>query len=356
MIYNYFLNLTGSEIATAFICCLFPLTYVLTYVIVAVYAERKVSAFMQDRLGPNRCGYRGWLQVVADMLKMIQKEDVVPRSADKPLYVLAPIVAFTGCFTAFACIPFSGAFVGSAFPLGILVVMASSSICAIGLLMAGWSGNNKYSLLGSLRAVAQIVSYEIPTFLVVLLMVIIFGSLDLTVISEKQTGYFWNWMILGGPVLSWQKFIYIPFMFASFIIVYISTLAEVNRTPFDLPEAEAELVAGYHTEYSGMKFGMFFLSEYGNMFAVSAIVSIFFFGGYQSPFGYLGNSLNAHWLIPIEQFVWFSVKCLFFVFVQMWLRWTLPRLRIDQLMTTCWKYLIPIAFVNLIIIGLLTVL
>ncbi|MDP4117450.1 MAG: NADH-quinone oxidoreductase subunit H, partial [Bacteroidota bacterium] len=283
MIYNYFFNLTGSEIASAFICCILPLVYVLTYVLYAVYGERKVSAFMQDRIGPNRCGYRGLLQTVADLLKMLQKEDIVPRNADKPFWVMAPIIVFTGCFTAFACIPFSSAFVGSAFSLGILIVMAASSISAVGLLMAGWSSNNKYSLLGSLRSVAQIVSYEIPTFLVVLVMIIILGTLDLTVISEKQTAYFWNWMILGGPGLSWQKFVYIPFMVSSFIIIYISTLAEVNRTPFDIPEAEAELVAGYHTEYTGMKFGMFFLSEYGNMFAVSAIVSILFFGGYQSP-------------------------------------------------------------------------
>lgn len=356
MIYNYFLSLTGSAIASAFICVLFPLTYILVFVLYAVYGERKVSAFMQDRVGPNRTGYRGLLQTVADLLKMLQKEDIIPRDADKPFFILAPIIVFTGTFTAFAVIPFSTAFVGSAYSLGLLVVMAASSISAVGLLMAGWASNNKYSLLGSLRSVAQIVSYEIPTFLVVLVVVLILGTLDLTVISDKQTSYFWNWMILGGPGLSWQKFVYIPFMISSFIIIYISTLAEVNRTPFDIPEAESELVSGYHTEFTGMKFGMFFLAEYGNMFAVSFIVSILFFGGYQSPFGYLGNLFGAAWLVPIEQFIWFSAKGIFFVFVQMWLRWTLPRIRVDQLMAVCWKYLIPIAFVNLIIIGLLTVL
>jgi NADH-quinone oxidoreductase subunit H len=176
---------------------------------------------------------------------------------------------------------------------------------------------------------------------------------DLTL---SQTNYFWNWYILGGPDFGLKKFILIPFMIINFIIIYISTLAEVNRTPFDIPEAESELVSGFHTEYSGMKFAMFFLAEYANMFAVSAIIVALFFGGFQSPFGYIGNSLNIDWLIPLEQFFWFTLKGLFFVFVQMWLRWTLPRLRVDQLMTVSWKYLIPISFVNLFIIGVISVL
>ncbi len=171
-----------------------------------------------------------------------------------------------------------------------------------------------------------------------------------------QTSSFWNWMIFGGPTTGLEKILFIPLMIIGFFVIYISTLAEVNRTPFDIPEAESELVSGYHTEYSGMKFAMFFLAEYANMFAVSAIVATIFFGGFQSPFGYLGNTLGIHWLIPIEQFFWFTFKGVGFVFVQMWLRWTLPRLRVDQLMNACWKYLIPIAFVNLIIVGLITVL
>jgi len=171
-----------------------------------------------------------------------------------------------------------------------------------------------------------------------------------------QTGHFWNWYIFGGPGTDLAKYLLIPFMFIGFLIIYISTLAEVNRTPFDIPEAESELVSGYHTEYSGMKFAMFFLAEYANMFAVSAIVVALFLGGYQSPIGYLGNLIGAKWMIPIEQFSWFAFKGIFFVFVQMWLRWTLPRVRVDQLMTISWKYLIPIAFVNLIIIGFITLL
>jgi NADH-quinone oxidoreductase subunit H len=222
--------------------------------------------------------------------------------------------------------------------------------------MAGWASNNKYSLLGSMRSVAQIISYEIPTILVMLSLVMISGTMSLHTLSEQQTGYAWNWYIFGGPGTILTKILLFPSMVIGFIIIYISTLAEVNRTPFDIPEAESELVSGYHTEYSGMKFAMFFLAEYANMFAVSAIVVALFLGGYQSPIGYLGDLIGAKWMIPIEQFSWFSIKGIFFVFVQMWLRWTLPRLRVDQLMTTSWKYLIPIAFVNLLIIGLITLL
>ena len=207
-----------------------------------------------------------------------------------------------------------------------------------------------------MRSAAQIISYEIPSLLVVLIVIMLAGSLDLYKISEWQTPYFWNWLILGGPEMGIAKILLIPLMILAALIIFLSTLAEVNRTPFDIPEAESELVSGYHTEYSGMKFAMFFLAEYANMFAVSAIVTALFFGGFQSPFGYLGDLFKLPWLIPIEQFFWFTAKGLFFVFVQMWLRWTLPRFRVDQLMTFCWKYLIPFAFVSLILVGLITVL
>jgi NADH-quinone oxidoreductase subunit H len=205
-----------------------------------------------------------------------------------------------------------------------------------------------------MRSVAQIISYEIPTAIVILTMVMLTGTLSLETMSNQQTAYFWNWNIFGGAEGGLIKLLLIPFMVIAFVIFYISTLAEVNRTPFDIPEAESELVSGFHTEYSGMKFAMFFLAEYANMFAVSAITAIIFFGGFQSPVGYLGNSLGIEWLVPIEQFFWFAFKGVFFVFVQMWLRWTLPRLRVDQLMTVCWKYLIPYAFVNLLIVGIIT--
>ncbi len=354
--YDYFYNLTGSVIISGIIISLFPLTFILVYVLIAVYLERKVSGHMQDRLGPMRVGYHGTLQLFADMIKLIQKEDIVAKDNDKLLFNLAPIIVFTGSFAAMAVIPLSSVLIGSNINLGIIYIVAITGLGVVGILMAGWASNNKYSLLGSMRSVAQIISYEIPTLLVILSIIMITGTMNLNTLSEMQTGHFWNWMIFGGPGSGITKFLLIPFMFIGFLIIYISTLAEVNRTPFDIPEAESELVSGYHTEYSGMKFAMFFLSEYANMFIVSAIVVALFLGGYQSPVGYLGNLFNAPWLIPIEQFFWFAFKGLFFVFVQMWLRWTLPRLRVDQLMTTSWKYLIPIAFFNLIIIGIITLL
>jgi NADH-quinone oxidoreductase subunit H len=357
MIYQFFYTITGSYLIADIIQSLLPLfIFILPFALFAVWLERKVSAHMQDRLGPMRVGYHGALQTIADILKLIQKEDIVATENDKVLFNIAPVLVFVGTYAAFAAIPFSSAYIGSNIDLGIFFIVAVSGFVVAGILMAGWSSNNKYSLLGAMRSAAQIISYEIPTVLVIITIIMITGTLNLNTLSEMQTGHFWNWMIFGGPQLGISKFLLIPFMIAGFVIIYISTLAEVNRTPFDIPEAESELVSGYHTEYSGMKFAMFFLAEYANMFAVSAIVTVLFFGGYQSPFGYLGNLLHLKWLVPIEQLFWFTTKGIFFVFVQMWLRWTLPRLRVDQLMAACWKYLIPLAFVNLIIIGLITLL
>ncbi len=357
MTYDFFYKLFGSDILAMIVSGLIPLfILVLPFTLVAVWLERKVSAHMQDRLGPMRVGWHGWLQTIADLIKLIQKEDIIATDIDKTFFNFAPILVFAGTYAVFAVIPLTSIFIGSNIDLGIFFIIGISGLVVAGILMAGWSSNNKYSLLGAMRSAAQIISYEIPTILVVLTMVMITGTMNLHTLSEMQTGHFWNWMIFGGPHFGVAKFVFIPLMIAGFIIIYISTLAEVNRTPFDIPEAESELVAGYHTEYSGMKFAMFFLAEYANMFAVSVIVVSLFLGGYQSPFGYLGNLFNAPWLIPVEQFFWFVAKGVFFVFVQMWLRWTLPRLRVDQLMALCWKYLIPIAFVNLLIVGIITVL
>lgn len=357
MFYDILNNLTGSPILSGFIVALLPLfLFILPFALVAVLLERKVSAHMQDRLGPMRVGYHGILQTVADIIKLIQKEDIIAKENDKLLFNIAPVLVFTGSYAAFAVIPFSSLFIGAQIDLGIFLIIAVTGLVVAGILMGGWASNNKYSLLGAMRAVAQIISYEIPTILVVLSLVMLTGSMNLHTLSEMQTGYFWNWNLFGGNYDILQKVILIPFMLIGFIVIYISTLAEVNRTPFDIPEAESELVSGFHTEYSGMKFAMFFLAEYANMFAVSAIVSALFLGGYQSPFGYFGNLIGVEWLVPIEQFFWFTLKGVTLVLVQMWLRWTLPRLRVDQLMAASWKYLIPISFVNLIIIGLITLL
>ncbi|MBI5727662.1 MAG: NADH-quinone oxidoreductase subunit NuoH [Ignavibacteriales bacterium] len=329
-----------------------PLLFIVPFALFAVYLERKVSAHMQDRLGPMITGWHGWLQTIADILKLLQKEDITATKTDKPLFFIAPILAFTGSYVAFAAIPFSSAYIGANIDLGLIFIAAVSSLVVAALLMAGWASNNKYSLLGAMRSAAQIVSYEIPTILVILTILVVTGSLNLYTLSENQTNIF-KWLIFGGYGEGWQKFAIIPFMMIGAVVMFISTLAEVNRTPFDIPEAESELVAGFHTEYSGMKFAMFFLAEYANMFAVSVLVSSIFLGGYQSPFGYIGNVIGVSWLIPIEQFMWFAAKGLFFVFVQMWLRWTLPRLRVDQLMEICWKYLIPISIANFLIVAFL---
>jgi len=357
MIYDWLYTVTGSEIIAAIIQSLIPLfAFILPFALFAVLLERKVAGHMQDRLGPMRVGYHGILQTVADIIKLVQKEDIIARENDKTFFNLSPFLVFVGSYAAFAAIPFSGAFLGSNIDLGIIYIVAVTGIVVAGILMGGWASNNKYSLLGAMRAVAQIISFEIPTLLVVVTVIMITGTMNLYTMSEWQTEYFWNWLILGGPVFGIQKILLIPLMVVSFLIIFLSTLAEVNRTPFDIPEAESELVSGYHTEYSGMKFAIFFLAEYANMFAISVIVSALFLGGFQSPIGYLGNFLDAQWLIPFEQFFWFTSKGLFFVFIQMWLRWTLPRFRVDQLMAFCWKYLIPFSFVILLLVGLITVL
>jgi NADH-quinone oxidoreductase subunit H len=322
-----------------------PLLWVVPYALFAVWLERKVSAHMQDRLGPMRVGgWHGWAQTIADILKLIQKEDIVPAAADKKLHFLAPFVVFIGSYAAFATIPFSSAYVGSNLNIGLFYIVAVSSLVVVGILMAGWGSNNKWSLFGAIRSAAQIISYEIPTALALLVAVMLTGSLSLQEITKFQEGGMQNWILFGGPASLPGKFLHMPFTMVSFLILFVASLAETNRTPFDIPEAESELVAGYHTEYSGMKFALFFLAEYANMFAVSAIAATLFLGGWTSPFGsFLGG--------PIWGVFWFLSKGMFFVFVQMWLRWTLPRMRVDQLMYISWKVLTPWAFACVLGVG-----
>jgi NADH-quinone oxidoreductase subunit H len=329
-------NIIDNPVIVYVIMAALPLVWVVPYALLAVWFERKISAHMQDRLGPMRTGgWHGWAQTIADILKLIQKEDIVPTAADKKLHFLAPFVVFIGSYAAFAAIPFSSAYVGSNVNIGLFYIVAVSSIVVAGILMAGWASNNKWSLLGAMRSAAQIVSYEIPTVLALLAVVMIAGTLNLQEINAMQSGWFWHWFVF-------RKF---PFVFVAFLIYFVASLAETNRTPFDIPEAESELVAGYHTEYSGMKFALFFLAEYANMFAVSAIASTLFLGGWNSPFGdFLGG--------PVWGLFWFLTKGMFFVFVQMWLRWTLPRLRVDQLMYVSWKVLTPWAFACIVGVGL----
>jgi len=330
------IELLKDEVLVYVLLAFVPLLWILPFALFAVWWERKVAAHMQDRLGPMRTGgWHGWAQTIADILKLIQKEDIVPSAADRTLFTLAPFVVFIGTYAAYAAIPFSAAYVGAEINIGLFYVVAVSSLVVIGLLMAGWASNNKWSLLGAMRSAAQIVSYEIPVALTLLAVVMVVGSFDLQEINRAQSGSILNWFVF-------QKF---PLLMIAGVIYFVASLAEVNRTPFDIPEAESELVAGYHTEYAGMKFALFFLAEYANMFAVSMIAATMFLGGWNSPFGdaFSGPLWGAFWLLG---------KGLLFVFVQMWLRWTLPRLRVDQLMYVGWKVLIPFSFLVVLGVGL----
>jgi NADH-quinone oxidoreductase subunit H len=330
----------------AVVVCAVPVMIILAYVLPAILGELKISAWMQDRLGPMRTGPYGLFQPFADILKLLQKEDTTPVAADRLLYNLAPYIVFIGAYAAFAVFPFSAGFTAVNLNVGIFFLISISSLGVVGTLMAGWSSNNKYSLYGAMRSVAQIVSYEIPTALTILCIVMLVGSLDMNAISSAQHGGMQNWFIFGGGFPWAKRLLLLPVMLVLFIIYYIASLAETNRTPFDVPEADSELVAGYHTEYSAMKFAMFYMAEYTNMFAVSAVAGVLFFGGYQSPFGdFLGG--------PIWGVFWFVAKGFTFVLVQIWLRWTLPRVRVDQLMTICWKFLLPFSLAAVLIVGLI---
>lgn len=305
--------------------------------IYAIWLERKVAAHVQDRLGPMRVGWHGLLQSFADGVKLLFKEDLVPKDSDRLLFRAAPMVAIAAAFAAFVVIPWGvradGAVLAvSNLNIGVLYVLAITSLGALSVLMAGWGSNNKYALYGGMRAAAQMVSYEIPTAILVLVVVAQVGSLSLPEIVAAQTGGF-----LG--VSNWLVFQLFPLNLIAFVLFFICGLAETNRTPFDIPEAESELVAGFHTEYSGMRFAFFFLAEYGNMLLVSMLAALLFLGGWAGPVG--SN--------PLLLFA----KGFGLVVVQMWLRWTLPRLRVDQLMAVCWKYVIPVSFFLLVVTAVL---
>ncbi len=325
-------------VIVAVIPLVFIALYALTY---GVYGERKISAFMQDRLGPMEVGFWGILQTLADILKLLQKEDIVPTAADKFLFVIGPGVLFVGSFLAFAVLPFGPAFIGADLNVGLFYAVGIVAIEVVGILAAGWGSNNKWALYGAVRSVAQIVSYEIPASIALLCAAMLAGTLSMQQITVMQTGPggFMHWFLFNNPI-AWLPF----------LIYFISSLAETNRAPFDIPEAESELVAGYFTEYSGMKFAVIFLAEYGSMFMVSAVLSVAFLGGWASPLPNIGGlHLNDMTNGPAWGAFWIIMKGFFFIFVQMWLRWTLPRLRVDQLMYLCWKVLTPFALVSFVL-------
>ena len=305
------------------------------------YMERKVAGFIEIRLGPNRVGPKGSLQIVADTVKLLMKEGITPASSDKFLFHLAPVIVVTAALLAVAPIAFAKNLQIWDLNIGLLYVSAVSSLAVIGILMAGWSSYNKYSLLGAMRSGAQIVSYELSVGLSLISIVALTGSLKISdIVMAQQDG----WWIFKG---------HIPVLI-SFVIFLIASTAEINRAPFDLTEAEQELTGGYHTEYSGMKFAMFLLAEYINLFVVSAIAATIFLGGWM-PF-HLGHWQAFNGIMDwIPSSMWFMGKTLFVVFIIMQFRWTFPRLRIDQLLNLEWKYLLPISMVNTILVALITI-
>lgn len=291
------------------------IVFILLTVLALVWLERKVSGDLQSRVGPNRVGGRfGLLQTVADALKLLMKEDIFPAGADRIVFWLAPFVVFVPTVLVFMVVPFSDRWMVKDLNLGVLFVVAVSAFPVVGMMMAGWASNNKYSVLGAFRAAAQSLSYEIPLVLALVCVVVVAGSLRVGEIVAAQRGG--QWFILRFPLQ------------LAFLVYFITALAEVNRVPFDLPEAESELVAGYHVEYSGMRFALFFLAEYAHLFFVAAFCTTLFLGAGEGP-----------WLPPV---VWFLAKSYAVVIAVMWVRWTLPRLRIDQVMEFSWKLLVPV--------------
>ncbi|MDO9333012.1 MAG: NADH-quinone oxidoreductase subunit NuoH [Dehalococcoidales bacterium] len=297
------------------------LVFFLGSVIMFIYMERRVLAKMQARIGPNRVGPFGLLQAIADAVKVLMKEMVTPANADKIVYWLAPAITFAPVVMVLAVVPFADGALLADLNIGILYVLAISSLSSIGVFMAGWSSNNKYSLIGAMRMVAAVVSYEMPIVLALASVVLIAGSMSLNDIVIAQQSY---------PMLLMQPL--------AFLLMFIAGCAEINRSPFDLMEADSEIVAGFHTEYTGMKFALFYLAEYGEAVVMSSVIATVFLGGWQGPF--------------LWPWLWFILKTFFVFFLMIWTRTTLPRVRIDQLMSLAWKFLFPLALINLIFTGI----
>ena len=329
--------------ATALEFVIIGLVFLLFYAVVGlflVYAERKVCAIIQNRVGPNRVGKWGLMQTVADLIKLLTKELIPIKRSDKLLFNIAPFIVILASFMAIAAIPFSRGLQAIDFNIGIFYIIAVSSLGVVGILLAGWSSNSKYSLIGAMRSGAQIVSYELSVGLSLLTIVIFAGSMQLSTIVESQAD---GWWLFKGHISA----------FIAFIVFLIASTAETNRGPFDLAEAESELTAGFHTEYSGIKFAFFFLAEYMNMFIVASIAVTVFLGGWM-PLHIGGWAGFNHIMDFIPPLVWYIMKTAFIIYVIMWFKWTFPRLRIDQLLTLEWKYLLPINLVNIVLVAFLT--
>lgn len=323
-------------------CVLVALVIIMLYAvfaIVLIYMERKVCAFFQCRIGPNRVGKWGSLQVFADVFKMLTKEIISMRNSDLLLHNLAPFLVIVASMLTFSCLPWNKGALILDFNVGVFFLLAASSIGVVGILLAGWSSNNKYALIGAMRSGAQIISYELSIGITMLTMIALTGTMQISELVQQQADYGWN--LFRG---------HIPAVIA-FLVYLVAGNAECNRGPFDLPESESELTAGYHTEYSGMHFGFYYLAEYLNLFIVAGIATTIFLGGW-APIYFPGlDGFNvAMGYIPGA--VWFIGKTFFVVFLLMWMRWTFPRLRIDQILSLEWKYLLPISMVNLVLMAL----
>ena len=297
-----------------------------------IYLERKIQAIIQDRVGPIHTGPWGLFQTFADAIKLLGKEDIRAKLTDHWFFLAAPAIVFSPMLASFVVIPFAPGVVGADLNIGLLYLTTLGSMTVLGIVIAGWASNNKYSLIGGLRSAGQLISYEVPQILSLVTVVLLVGSLSMTKIVDSQPGFEINLLVL--PL--------------AFVTYFIAGLAETNRNPFDLPEAESELVAGFLTEYSGMRWGLFFVAEYGEVTVVSAIVTTLWFGGWHGPL------TDVHPLLgPVLGVLWFTLKTYFFVLVFMWIRATLPRFRIDQLMSLCWKLLIPVTLTNVMVSAVL---
>ena len=353
-IVNFFGSLVGAKevetwpeigfVTAALIACVLAIHVVAVGALIFIWMERKVAGRIQDRLGPTRVGGKfGWLQTLADGLKLIAKEDIVPKDADAMLFRLAPYVSFAASFAGYLALPFSDGWVGQYVNVGVFFIIAVVGLEVFGVILAGYASGSKWSLFGGMREAAQVVSYEVPMGMCVVIPVLICGTMNPITIANMQAGLFTNWLIFHDP-----------FTFAVFWVYFTCATASVNRAPFDLAEAESELVAGFHTEYSGLRWSFFFMAEYGSMFLVSGLAAILFFGGWNGPipvFTSMGladpdpeKGLWWMWYVARTAGVAnFIGKAVVGVTVMMWVRWTLPRLRIDQVMTTCLKYCVPLA-------------
>ena len=321
-------------VAAYVIPCVIVISIISVIAGMLTYAERKISADIQNRVGPNRVGPYGLLQFPVDGIKLLLKEDIIPDAVDKKLFKLAPYLVFSSTVLASMVIPFGGSFIVADLNIGLIFIIVVSSLLVIGFLMSGWASNNKWALLGGIRSAAQIISYEIPTALSLLTVILITGTFSMQEIVQAQGPWPWQWFMFHNP-----------FTVVAFFIFFISSLAEMNRTPFDFPEAESELVSGYNVEYSGMRFALFFAAEFASIFITASLATAVFLGGGNLGMHPYESGIGWQLMMVLVFFAKAFVLCL----ITIWVRWTLPRLRIDQMMAMCWKYFIPISFACLVL-------